>query len=280
MQLSKIGLISFFFCVNTAIVFSQNVGIGTITPNPSAKLEVNSSSSGFLPPRMTSQQRNSISNPAQGLVLYCTDCGTNGELEVYNGIGWTNVMGGSALAPITTGQLLHYWNFNTPFSLTPNISLIVGGLLTFDYSTVTLTPGIVDSVGRTDILTANAQNGDTAGNALRVRCPVTSMIINAPTTNYKNISLSFAAAKSSSGPATDSVYYSLDGINYTTAGLSFPVFTAYTDPDYRVNSFDFSTIIAVNNNPNFKIKIVFVGGNTLVSGNGRFDNIAIKGTHL
>ncbi len=280
MQVSKICLITLFFCVTKANTFSQNVGIGTATPNASAKLEVNSNTSGFLPPRMTSQQRNSILNPAQGLVLYCTDCGTNGELEVYNGIGWTNIIGGSTQAPITIGQLLHYWNFNTPFSLTPNISLINGSSLSFDYSTVSLTPGFVDSVSRTDILIANAQNGDSAGNALRVRCPVTSMIINAPTTNYKNISLSFAAAKSSSGPATDSVYYSLDGVNYTTAGLSFPVFTAYTDPDYRVNSFDFSTITAVNNNPNFKIKIVFVGGNTLASGNGRFDNIAIKGTHL
>ncbi len=177
-------------------------------------------------------------------------------------------------------KLLHYWNFNSPFSLTPNVSLINGAALAFDYSTVSITPGYNDSVIRTDILVANAQNNDLPGNALRVRCPVTSMIINAPTTNYKNISLSFAAAKSSSGPGTDSIYYSIDGgTSWTTNGISASVFSVYTDPDYRVNSFDFSSINTINNNPNFKIKIVLVGANTAITGNDRYDNITIKGVH-
>jgi hypothetical protein len=36
-----------------------------------------------------------ISNPAKGLVVYCTDCGNNGELQVYNGVTWTNAIGGN-----------------------------------------------------------------------------------------------------------------------------------------------------------------------------------------
>jgi len=68
------------------VVFSQNVGIGTNTPQ--AILDVVSTTNGFLPPRMTFAQRAAIVNPAQGLIVYCTDCIANGELSVFNGIEW------------------------------------------------------------------------------------------------------------------------------------------------------------------------------------------------
>lgn len=42
------------------------VGIGTSQPDSSAKLDVNSNSQGFLPPRMTTEERDSIPNPAAG----------------------------------------------------------------------------------------------------------------------------------------------------------------------------------------------------------------------
>jgi surface protein len=81
---------------NSGIV--QNVGINTQNPEPCAALDVTSTNSGFLPPRMTNEQRNSIINPVAGLIIWCTNCGTNGELEVYNGTAWTNMIGG-AVAP-------------------------------------------------------------------------------------------------------------------------------------------------------------------------------------
>ena len=74
---------------------ATSVGIGGNTPNASAKLDVSSTTQGFLPPRMTYAQRAAIANPAQGLVVYCTNCGNNGELQVYNGSSWTNVAGGA-----------------------------------------------------------------------------------------------------------------------------------------------------------------------------------------
>jgi len=61
----------------------QNVGIGTITPLASAKLEVSSTTSGFLPPRMTATQASAISTPAQGLLLFVSD--TNGT---FTSVGW------------------------------------------------------------------------------------------------------------------------------------------------------------------------------------------------
>lgn len=53
-------------------VFAQT-GIGTTTPDASAKLEINSTNKGFLTPRMTSAQRTAISSPANGLIVYQTD---------------------------------------------------------------------------------------------------------------------------------------------------------------------------------------------------------------
>ena len=62
----------------------------------SAVLEASSTTQGFLPPRMTRDQRNAIVTPAAGLIVWCTNCGTAGELQVNNGTSWTNLTGGPA----------------------------------------------------------------------------------------------------------------------------------------------------------------------------------------
>ena len=89
-----------------AIVFSgglfSQVGIGTITPNASAELDLTSTTKGFLPPRMTQAQRNAIAIPvAAGLIVWCSNCGTSGETQVYNGTTWTNLIGGTASPYVT-----------------------------------------------------------------------------------------------------------------------------------------------------------------------------------
>ena len=69
---------------------SGNVGIGTSSPAASARLDVTSTTSGFLPPRMTNAQRTAISLPAVGLMVYCTDA-TEG-LYIYKSTGWTFII--------------------------------------------------------------------------------------------------------------------------------------------------------------------------------------------
>jgi hypothetical protein len=59
----------------TNLSYSQ-IGIGTIDVDGSSILEVESNNRGFLPPRMTEDQRDLINNPAVGLLIYCTDCCT------------------------------------------------------------------------------------------------------------------------------------------------------------------------------------------------------------
>ncbi len=62
-------------------------------PDRSAMLDIKSTSEGFLPPRMTEAQRNAISGTVEGLVVWCTNCGAKGELQVYNGTSWINMSG-------------------------------------------------------------------------------------------------------------------------------------------------------------------------------------------
>jgi hypothetical protein len=68
--------------VNTAggITAGGAVGIGTTSPNPNAALDITSTTQGFLPPRMTNSQINSIYNPVEGLMVYNS---TYGHLEVF-----------------------------------------------------------------------------------------------------------------------------------------------------------------------------------------------------
>jgi len=62
-------------------------GIGTGSSiNASAKVQIDSTSQGFLPPRMTLAQRTAIASPATGLIVYQTD-GVEG-LWVNTSTGW------------------------------------------------------------------------------------------------------------------------------------------------------------------------------------------------
>jgi hypothetical protein len=64
-----------------------NFGVGTnASNNASAKVQINSTTQGFLPPRMTAAQRAAITTPAEGLVVVQTD-GTQG-LYLYIGAAW------------------------------------------------------------------------------------------------------------------------------------------------------------------------------------------------
>ena len=73
--------------INFSVLHAQSVGVGTQTPDPSAALDVKSTNQGFLPPRMTTAQRNAISNKAAGLVIYNTVANC---IEMFNGSNWIN----------------------------------------------------------------------------------------------------------------------------------------------------------------------------------------------
>jgi hypothetical protein len=73
--------------------FTGTVSVGTASPSPSAVLDLTSTSKGLLLPRLTFVQKSAIVSPEAGLILWCTDCGANGELQVYNGTNFVNMVG-------------------------------------------------------------------------------------------------------------------------------------------------------------------------------------------
>lgn len=82
-KLLSISVLLFFTLTSMA-----QVGIGTATPDASAKLEIASTSTGFLPPRMTTAQRDAIVSPATGLVIFNT---TTNSLEYKSSTGWVSL---------------------------------------------------------------------------------------------------------------------------------------------------------------------------------------------
>lgn len=67
--------ISVFLLTVSLRAQTNNVGIGTTTPDASAILDLSSTQKGFLMPRVTTAQRLAIATPAQGLLVYDTDAG-------------------------------------------------------------------------------------------------------------------------------------------------------------------------------------------------------------
>jgi hypothetical protein len=101
----KSALLTAILLFSLATKAQVGIGVSPANINPSAQLDVSSTTKGFLPPRMTEAQRNDIPNPAAGLVVWCSNCGTSGEIQVYNGSAWTNIVGGAAAtAPLVIGQ--------------------------------------------------------------------------------------------------------------------------------------------------------------------------------
>ena len=78
--------------VNGTNLFNNgsNLGVGTTSPHASALTDLTSTTQGFLPPRMTTTQRNAIASPAIGLVIYniTTNC-----LNFYTGAAWFETCG-------------------------------------------------------------------------------------------------------------------------------------------------------------------------------------------
>ena len=96
-------------------MFSQaQVGIGISAPNVSSMLDITSSSSGILIPRMTSVNRTAISTPAQGLLVYDTDKNT---FWYYYGSSWHELLAYSSTNTVQIGGSANYSKIETDGTL-------------------------------------------------------------------------------------------------------------------------------------------------------------------
>lgn len=101
------------FSLSTALIgitASAQVKIGQnpTTINTTAELEIESTTKGFLPPRLTTAQRNAIASPAEGLTIYNT---TTKCLNWFNGEIWFSPCGEEPEepAPLTYCSITVQW---------------------------------------------------------------------------------------------------------------------------------------------------------------------------
>lgn len=171
----------------SGVTFAQ-VGLGTPTPHVSSVVDLTSTTKGFLPPRMTNVQKNAIASPVAGLMVWCTDCGVSGGIQVYNGSTWTN-SNGTITSPTTNG------------------TAVVSGYSCSTASTGTLTAGVAVS-GVSQTITATVTTVGTYNFSM--------------TTN----GVTFAASGTFSGTGAQNVLLVASGTPIATGSHSFSLNTS------------------------------------------------------
>ena len=80
--------------VNSSNIYNNggNIGIGTTNPNASAITEISSTNKGFLPPRMTTAQRNAIGSPSDGLIIFNTSTGCPNYYFLGEWVEWCGIV--------------------------------------------------------------------------------------------------------------------------------------------------------------------------------------------
>lgn len=99
---------------------SGEVGIGTSSPSASALLDVTSTNKGILIPRMTASQKNAISSPTTGLLIFQTDAPAG--FYYYNGSSWISISN-----PGTTTRFLPHSSNFTHLSAGQSLTSLASG---------------------------------------------------------------------------------------------------------------------------------------------------------
>jgi hypothetical protein len=143
-----------------------SVGIGTSSPNSLAILDASSTTKGFLPPRMTYAQKAAIVSPPQGLMIYCTNCGTNGEPEYFNGTSWVNMAGTAAASvpppPLGStyegGKVFYIFQEGDPGYVAGETHGLIAAPSDIPYGTYKIFPSCYASYGTSTALGTGAAN--------------------------------------------------------------------------------------------------------------------------
>ena len=113
--------IAFLLLVTSALYAQVSISTDNSLPDNSAMLDVKSVNKGFLPPRMTQAAMGTILNPAEGLMVFCTDCGLNGTgvIVVFMNGAWST-LAVNCILPAAPAAGAHVpspfqiiWNWNT-----------------------------------------------------------------------------------------------------------------------------------------------------------------------
>jgi len=219
--------------------FSQ-VGISNvaITPHTSSVLELRSTTTGFLPPRMTTTERNAVSSPATGLMIYNT---TTSELNSYNGAAWqssgtvnltgdvTSVGSVTAIAAnaIVTSDIL---NSNVTYAKIQNVSAASKIL-----GRVTAGAGVIEEISVTG-----------TGNVVMAITPTLTGVPSAPTA---------AAATSTTQLATTAFVTTADNLKANVASPTLTGVPAAPTAAAATNTTQLATTAFVTTADNLKANI-------------------------
>ena len=203
---------------------TDNVGIGTTKPDPSAILDLNTTNKGFLMPRMTETERNAIKNPAMALKVYQID-GEKGEYT-FDGTTWqpsarvgaTNSVG----AWDKQGNAIDGTDFlgsNNAFPLVLKVEGVRVGRLTSDNTT------FIGSDAGVNNSTVGVHNAAFGFRALRLN-----------TSGQRNIAMGSQALMKNN--ASDNLAIGMDAMRENTdgnnnVGVGFSALQANTSGDYN-----------------------------------------------
>lgn len=233
----KKTLLLFIGILFTIINLTAQVGIGTTSPDASAILDINSTSGGLLIPKMSESQRDAITAPATGLLIFQTDISPG--FYFYSGSAWTSFAGdidwtlsGNDMYNANSGSI----GIGTT---TPSTALHIEGAS----STITLLddgfedntiPPFTTSGNRTWQTTANAVEVNTGTYAARTRSTLVdseSSTLQFAGTLTANGTISFAVTTSTESGYDELTFY-IDGVSQTVwSGL-----TPYTTVSYPVTA--------------------------------------------
>jgi hypothetical protein len=171
-KLQKWYWLSFFVLVGFAANAQKaavKVGTNPTTINASAVLEAESTSKGFLPPRMTTVQRDAIVSPATGLTIYNKDTNCT---EVYNGVYWYNICGnnpavvsGYDCSIAATGSLSLGIAANATQTIRATVSRVGNYSISATTNGVTFSgTGVFTSTGPQDVVLVASGTPTTLGN--------------------------------------------------------------------------------------------------------------------
>ncbi|MBP6054243.1 MAG: hypothetical protein KA527_01275 [Cytophagaceae bacterium] len=185
-------IILFFILVSSGL-FAQT-GIGTSSPNASAKLEVFATDRGFLPPRVALTAANvftpitGTSSAAAGLLVYNTQ--TAGSIPnnvvpgyyYWNGSAWVQIAGGlvidnskSASFTLTTADNNKLFIINSASTVTVTVPTLTIG---FNCQFIQTGAGVISLLASGTTL--NSANGLTS----RTTNSVIGLVMNSTTTGY------------------------------------------------------------------------------------------------
>jgi hypothetical protein len=140
---------------NAEVIQSNQIQLGDENIELVSTAGIVSSGKGFLAKGINASQRDAINNPQAGLIIYCIDCGNDGEIQFYNGTIWKNINGNNTTSSIRNSITLKtkYGTDNQFVTLNKQMDVITYSTSSATGATVSGLPNGVSGAWNNNLLT-------------------------------------------------------------------------------------------------------------------------------